>query len=79
LAGYKSAFVNNNNYDELSEMKIQIMDNIPRKKEMGSSSALIISICITTLLANNLIKNINLESLILNLEKYEKMVDEKYK
>jgi uncharacterized protein involved in propanediol utilization len=42
-------------------MKILIMDNIPRKSEMASSSALIVAICISTLLANSLEKKINIE------------------
>jgi uncharacterized protein involved in propanediol utilization len=62
LCGYKSAFLNNEvDMKNLSEMKILIMDNIPRKSEMASSSALIIAICISTLLANSLEKKINIE------------------
>lgn len=73
LAGYKAAL-----YESFvvtpKGLQIFISSNIPTKNGFASSSALILGMCITTLVANNLAKKLYQESMFENLVKYEKMI-----
>jgi galactokinase len=73
LAGYKAAL-----YDSFvaipKGLQIYISSNLPTKNGFSSSSALILGMCFTTLVANGLVKKTYQETIFENLIKYEKMV-----
>ena len=73
LAGYKAAlqesFVSNP-----KGLLIFISSNLPTKNGLYSSSSLILAMCFTTLISNNLIKKTYQTSLLENLIKYEKLI-----